>query len=196
LDGVEVKLTSKGELLVRSPSIMIGYWKDDAETARALDAAGWLATGDVAEMNEDGRIFIRGRLREIIVLSIGEKVNPNVVEAELTRDPLFEQALVVGNRRPFLAAVIVLNAEAWRVFAANKGLDPQQPNHAASKIEILARITSLLVALPRYAQVRAVHLALQPWTIDAGLLTPSLKVKRDIIVPLFAKEIEDLYAKQ
>jgi long-chain acyl-CoA synthetase len=196
LDGVEVKLTSKGELLVRSPSIMIRYWKDDAETARALDAAGWLATGDVAEMNEDGRIFIRGRLREIIVLSIGEKVNPNVVEAELTRDPLFEQALVVGNRRPFLAAVIVLNAEAWRVFAANKGLDPQQPNHAASKIEILARITSLLVALPRYAQVRAVHLALQPWTIDAGLLTPTLKVKRDVIVPLFAKEIEDLYAKQ
>ena len=196
LDGVEVKLTSKGELLVRSPSIMMGYWKDDAETARALDPTGWLSTGDVAEINEDGRIFIRGRLKEIIVLSIGEKVNPNVVEAELTRDPLFEQAVVVGNRRPFLAAVIVLNADAWRLFAADKGLDPQQPNHAASKIEVLARITSLLVALPRYAQVRAVHLTLEPWTIEAGLLTPTLKVKRDVVVPLFAKEIDDLYAKQ
>jgi len=196
LAGVEVKFTSKGELLVRSPSVMIGYWKDDAATARTLDATGWLATGDVAELNEDGRLFIRGRLTEIIVLSIGEKINPNVVEAELTRDPLFKQALVVGNRRPFLAAVIVLNAEAWRLFAASRGLDPQQPNHAASKIEVLARITSLLVDLPRYAQVRAVHLALEPWTIEAGLLTPTLKVKRNIVIPLFAKEIDDLYAKR
>jgi long-chain acyl-CoA synthetase len=196
LAGVKVKFTSKGELLVHSPSVMIGYWKDDAATARALDAAGWLATGDVAELNEDGRLFIRGRLTEIIVLSIGEKINPNVVEAELTRDPLFKQALVVGNRRPFLAAVIVLNAEAWRLFAASRGLDPQQPNHAASKIEVLARITSLLVDLPRYAQVRAVHLALEPWTIEAGLLTPTLKVKRNIVIPLFAKEIDDLYAKR
>ncbi len=115
LDGIEVKLTSQGELLVRSPSIMMGYWKDDAETARVLDSAGWLSTGDVAEINEDGRIFIRGRLKEIIVLSIGEKINPNVVEAELTRDPLFKQAMVVGNRRPYLTAVIVLNADAWRL---------------------------------------------------------------------------------
>jgi long-chain acyl-CoA synthetase len=196
LGGVEVKLTSKGELLVRSPSIMTAYWKDDAELARTLDSAGWLSTGDVAEINEDGRIFIRGRLKEVIVLSIGEKVNPNVVEAELTHDPLFEQAVVVGNRRPYLAAVIVLNADAWRLFAASKGLDPQQPNHAASKIELLTIITSLLVALPRYAQVRAVHLTLKPWTIEAGHLTPTLKVKRDVVVPLFAKEIDDLYAKQ
>jgi long-chain acyl-CoA synthetase len=196
LEGIEVKLTSKSELLVRSPSIMMGYWKDAATTARALDATGWLATGDVAEINEDARVFIRGRLTEIIILSIGEKVNPNVVEAGLTRDPLFEQAVVVGNRRPFLAAVIVLNAGAWKLFAASKGLDPQQPNHAASKIEVLARITSLLVALPRYAQVRAVHLELEPWTIEAGQLTPTLKVKRDVVVPLFAKEIDDLYAKQ
>ena len=197
LDGIEVKLTSKGELLMRSPSIMLGYWKDDAATARAYEESpGWLATGDVAEITEDGRIFIRGRLAEIIVLSIGEKVNPNVVEGELTRDPLFEQAVVVGSRRPFLAAVIVLNAEAWRLFAASKGLDPQQPNHPASKSELLARITSLLDALPRYAQVRAVHLALEPWTIEAGLLTPTLKVKREVVVPLFAEEIDNLYANR
>ena len=74
--------------------------------------------------------------------------------------------------------------------------DRQRPNHAASKIELLARITSLLVVLPRYAQVRAVHLTLKPWTIEAGLLTPTLKVNRDVVVPLFAKEIDDLYAKQ
>ena len=195
LQGVEVKLTPEGELLVRSPSMMTAYWKDDAETARTLDPTGWLSTGDVAEIR-DGRIFIRGRLREMIVLSIGEKVNPNVVEAELTREPLFEQAVVVGDRSPFLVAIIVLNAEAWRRFAADNGLDPEQPNHEVSKIAVLARVTPLLAALPRYAKVRAMHLTLEPWTIEAGLLTPTLKVKRDIVQRMFAREINALYAQR
>jgi long-chain acyl-CoA synthetase len=194
IKGVEVKLSPKGELLVRSPSMMIGYWKDVDATTRALDRAGWLSTGDVAEIR-DGRIFIRGRLREMIVLSVGEKVNPNIVEAELARDALFQQALVVGDRCPFLAAVVVLNTEAWRRLAADKGLDPERPNHPASKIEVLARIVPLLAALPRYAQVRAVHLTLDPWTIEAGLLTPTLKVKRDAVQRKFAAEIVALYAK-
>ena len=195
LQGVEVKLTAEGELMVHTPSVMNGYWKDDAGAARAFDPMGWLLTGDVAEI-KDGRIFIRGRLKEMIVLSIGEKVNPNVVEAELTRDPLFAQAIVVGDRRPFLTAVIVLNAASWRRLAAGRGFDPEQPNHTASKVEMLARISSLLAAMPRYAQVRAVHLTLQPWTIDAGLLTPTLKVKRDVVLRLFAREINELYAEQ
>ena len=194
LPGVEMKLTPQGELLVRSPSMMMGYWRDPGETARTLDPMGWLSTGDVAEL-KGGRIFVRGRLREMIVLSIGEKVNPNTVEAELSRDWLFKQVVVIGNRRPFLAAVIVLNADAWRRFAADKGLDPERPNHAASKIELLARITPLLAALPRYAQVRAVHLTLEPWTIEAGLLTPTLKVKRDVVQRMFAREIDALYAE-
>ena len=163
LQGVEVKLTPEGELLVRSPSMMIGYWKDDAETKRTLDPMGWLSTGDVAEM-KDGRIFIRARLREMIVLSIGEKVNPNTVEAELTRDPLFKQVVVVGDRRPFLVAVIVLNADAWRRFAADNGLDPERPNHAVSKIELLARVHT---ASRRLATVCAgSHRALDTGTVD------------------------------
>ncbi|MFI5012190.1 MAG: AMP-dependent synthetase/ligase, partial [Hyphomicrobiales bacterium] len=89
LPGVDVKLTARGELLVRSPSVMIGYWKDEAGTTQALDAAGWLSTGDIAEIR-NGRIFIAGRLKEMIVLSIGEKVNPNIIEAEIARDALFE----------------------------------------------------------------------------------------------------------
>lgn len=194
LRGVEVKLTPEGELKVRSPSMMKGYWKDDGETARTLDPMGWLSTGDVAEI-KDGRIFIRARLREMIVLSIGEKVNPNTVEAELTRDWLFRQVVVVGDRRPFLVAVIVLDADAWRRFAADKGLDPERPNQAVSKIGLLARVTPLLGALPRYAQVRAVHLTLEPWTIEAGLLTPTLKVKRDVVQRMFAREINALYAE-
>ena len=131
----------------------------------------------------------------MLVLSIGEKINPTVVEGQLTRDSLFEQAMVVGDRRPFLTAVVVLNAKAWELFAAERGLDPGRPNHEASKIELLARITSLLAELPRYAQIRALHLTLQPWTIEAGLLTPTLKIKRELIAPLFAKQIDNLYVK-
>jgi long-chain acyl-CoA synthetase len=196
LKGVEVKLGPKDELLVRSPSAMMGYWKDNERTQRAFDAAGWLSTGDIAEIRDDGRIIIRGRLTEMLVLSIGEKINPTVVEGQLTRDSLFEQAMVVGDRRPFLTAVVVLNAKAWELFAAERGLDPGQPNREASKIELLAKITSLLAGLPRYAQIRALHLTLQPWTIETGLLTPTLKIKRELIAPLFATEIDDLYAKR
>ncbi len=194
LQGVEVKFTPEGELKVRSPAMMMGYWKDAGETARTLDPMGWLSTGDVGEI-KDGRIFIHARLREMIVLSIGEKVNPNTVEAELTHDRLFKQVVVVGDRRPFLVAVIVLDADAWRRFAADKGLDPERPNHAVSKIELLARVTPLLAALPRYAKVRAMHLTLEPWTIEAGLLTPTLKVKRDVVQKMFAREIDALYAE-
>ena len=131
----------------------------------------------------------------MIVLSAGEKVNPNVVEAELTRDELFQQVVVVGDRCPFLVAVIVLNVDAWRRFAAEKGLDPERPNHALSRIEVLARVIPLLAALPRYAQVRAVHLTLEPWTIEGGLLTPTLKVKRDVVQRKFASEIAAMYAE-
>jgi long-chain acyl-CoA synthetase len=195
LPGIQVKLSADGELLVRSPAVMAGYWEDEQRSRQALDPAGWLSTGDTAELDSDGRIFIRGRPAGVIALSIGEKVNPNVVEAELCRDPLFTQALVVGNGRPFLAAVIVLNAQLWQEFAASRGLDPEQPNHPASRIELLGRVTALLAEMPRYAQVRAVHLTLRPWTIETGLLTPTLKVKREHL-PLFAREIEGLYAKQ
>jgi long-chain acyl-CoA synthetase len=101
----------------------------------------------------------------------------------------------VGDRRPYLVAVIVLNSEAWTLFAASSGLDPQHLNHATSKIDVLPRVASLLSAMPHYAQVRAVHLKLQPWTIEAGLLTPTLKVKREPVAVLFRQEIEALYGK-
>jgi long-chain acyl-CoA synthetase len=132
----------------------------------------------------------------MLVLSIGEKIDPAIIEAQLTSDPLFEQAMVVGDRRPFLTAVIVLNVNAWRIFAAEKGLNPEEPNREPSKMELLAKVTSVLADLPRYAHIRALHLTTQPWTIEAGLLTPTLKIKRELVAPLFAKEIDDLYSKR
>lgn len=193
LPGVEVKLGEDNELLVRSPSLMMGYWKDKAETARAFSDSDWLATGDIAEI-KDGRVYIRGRLKEIIILSIGEKINPSLIESEMARDALFQQVAVIGDGQPFLAALAVLDPERWARFARENQLDPDQPNSPAAKELVLARWAPRLAAVPRYAQIRTVHLSLVPWTIDAGLLTPTLKVKREALQRRFGDEIEALYA--
>lgn len=194
LQDVDLRIGERGELLVRSPAAMMGYWKDDEQTARTIDADGWLATGDIAEIR-DGRVFIRGRLKELLALSTGEKVNPNVIEAELIREPLFEQVAVVGDGRPFVAALIVLNEAAWKRFAETENADPRQPNAKPVKEAILTRIRKLLAPLPRSAQVHGIHLFVEPWTIDAGLLTPTLKVKREALQQQFAGEIGAIYAE-
>jgi long-chain acyl-CoA synthetase len=195
LQGVDVKLGRDSELLVRSPAMMAGYWKAEHETGKALDADGWLATGDAGAI-KDGRVFLTGRLSDMIVLSIGETINPNVVETEIIRDPLFAQAYVSGDGRPYLVAVVVLDDAEWRCFAADNGLDPERPNQTPGKAQVLARIAAALADLARHAQVRAVHLTLQPWTIADGLLTPTLKIKRAPVGRLFSKEIQDLYAEE
>jgi long-chain acyl-CoA synthetase len=195
LQGVELRLGEQGELQVRTPSVMLGYWNDDAQTKQALRQDGWLVTGDIAEIR-DGRVYIRGRLKDIIALSTGEKVDPNVVEAELLCSPLFKQLIVLGERRPFLSALIVLDEATWQRSAQDWSVPPDNPNAGAAKAKILAEINIRLHKLPHYAQVRAAHLGLEPWTIDAGFLTPTLKVKREMLQNHFAKEIEELYATE
>jgi long-chain acyl-CoA synthetase len=193
LPGVEAKIGPDRELLVRSPAQFRGYWKDDAATARVLSSDGWLATGDIADI-VDGRLCIRGRIKEMIVLSIGEKLNPIDIEAEILRDPLFLQVAVLGSGRPFLVAFVVLNQLAWRSFAQENDLVADRPNEAKAEEMTLARISARLSEFPRFAQIRAVHLTLQLWTIEAGLLTPTLKVKRDTLQAQFKKEIDALYS--
>ena len=116
------------------------------------------------------------------------------METELTRGPLFAQAMVVSDHRPFLAAIVVLNAAVWRRLCAGRRLDPEKPEQEVSKAELQDRIRARLTGLPKYAQVRALHPTLQPWTVEAGLLTPSLKIKRGLLQQLFTREIEALYA--
>jgi long-chain acyl-CoA synthetase len=192
LQGIEVKFAAEGILQVRSPSMMSGYWRDEAETARRLDPAGWLSTGDLAEI-KDGRIYIRGRVNEIIVLSIGEKVNPELIEIEIKRDPLFAQVMVTGHGRPYLVALAVLDQANWKRFSDANGIATENPDTPEGRMHILRHLEQRLSNLPRFAQVRAVHLTLEPWTIDAGLLTPTLKIKRDVLQRRFAKEIDNLY---
>lgn len=194
LDGVEVRLGENDELLVRGPSVMLGYWHKPEETRRVKDADGWLHTGDQARI-ENGRITITGRIKDILVTSTGEKIAPVDLETAILADPLFEQALVVGEQRPFLTALVVLNAKAWvqekeRLAASGK------QGGAAERAALLARIAAAVKAYPSYATPRAVWWTLDPWTIASGLLTPTLKNKRPALERRFADEIEHVYAKK
>ncbi len=194
LDGIEVRLGAGDELMVRGPSVMLGYWHKPEETAHVKEADGWLHTGDQARI-EDGRITITGRIKDILVTSTGEKIAPVDLETAILADPLFEQALVIGEQRPFLTTLVVLNAKAWEteraVLVANG-----RPGEAAEKADLLARIAEAVKAYPSYATPRAVWWTLEPWTIAAGLLTPTLKNKRAALEHRFAAEIEQIYARK
>lgn len=195
LAGVEVQLGAEDELLVRGPSVMLGYWQRPEDTARALEG-GWLHTGDQARI-VDGRIYIKGRLKDIIVTSTGEKIAPLDLEEAILADPVFEQVMVIGEARPFVAALVVLNHEHWMSEARRLGLTPEDPASLGADSALkwaLGRISAAVRHLPGYAQPREVALSLAPWTVADGLLTPTLKPKRAAIEQRFARQIAALYA--
>jgi len=197
LPGVELKLGDKDELLVRGPNVMLGYWRNPEATRKAVDADGWLHTGDVARIAGNGHVFIVGRLKEILVLSTGEKVAPADLEMAIAQDPLFDQAMVIGEGKPYLAALLVLNPDAWRKRAAELGLDADAAQSLADTrlAEFaLGLIQTLLQGFPGHARVRRVRLTLEPWTIDNGLITPTIKLKRPQLEAQFGREIAALYA--
>ncbi|MBC8317462.1 MAG: long-chain fatty acid--CoA ligase [Desulfobulbaceae bacterium] len=196
LPDVEVRIGSDSELLVRCLGIMKGYWNQPASTAEVIDENGWLHTGDVVEI-KDGRIYISGRLKEILVTSTGEKIPPASLEMALTEDPLFYQAMVVGEGKPYLAALIVFDRMAWQGFARGLSLDPGDPSSLVSPVivsKVLQKIEGLISAFPSYARIRAVHLSTDSWTFEEGLVTSLMKLKRHEIEKRFAEEIEVLYA--
>lgn len=195
LEGVEARLSDRGELLVRSPSVMVGYWGRDDETAQAIDRDGWLHTGDLAEW-VDGRIRIVGRVHDIIVAATGEKLAPSDVESRITHDPLFNQAVVIGNHRQFVAAIVVLEPSAWDELARSSDLDPSNPGSREAEKLLLKRVAALTTDMPKCAQVRRLHATLEPWTADNGLATATLKLRRAKIEEYYRDQIEAFYAER
>ncbi len=197
LPGVEVKIGDNDELLTRSRCVMRGYWKNEEATRAMIDAEGWLHSGDKVSVDANGHYAIVGRIKDIIVLNNGEKVPPSEMEAAIQLDPLFEQAMIVGEGKPYLAALIVLNEEHWNSFAAHRHLDPAQPATLRDPKVVKAltkHVAHQLKHFPGYAQIRRLHLDLRPWTLEDGLLTPTLKIKRDLIVDRYREAIDALYA--
>jgi long-chain acyl-CoA synthetase len=195
LAGVEVGIGENQELLVRAPSVMVGYWNKPEETRRIIEADGWLHTGDQARI-EDGRITITGRIKDIIVTSTGEKIAPADLETAIISDPLFEQAMVIGEQRPYLAALVVLNEAEWQPEKARIEKEGASTASALMQREadfIRRRIGKAVKDFPAYATPRAVWWSTEPWTVAEGLLTPTLKIKRAALERRLAVEIKGLY---
>jgi len=197
LPGIEVVIGDNDELLTRSRCVMRGYWQNEEATHDLIDAEGWVHTGDQAKVNADGQYTIIGRIKDIIVLNNGEKVPPSDMESAILLDPLFEQVMIVGEGKPYLAALTVLNEEHWQAFAASIHVDSKHPLILRDP-KVIKLITRRLVAhlkhFPGYAQIRRLHLDLTPWTVDDGLLTPTLKVKRNQVLERYRVAVDAMYA--
>ena len=193
--GNEIRIAENGEILVRAPGVMLGYWKAPERTRAAIDDDGWLHTGDLGELIE-GRLYIRGRLKEIILTSTGENIPPATIETNLQLDPMIDQAMVIGEGRPYLAALLVLNPEKWSEWAVAQGLDPEAPDSLdkSSVLEsILERAAARLHEFPHHYQIRRIRLLREAWTVDNGLLTTTVKLKRHAIEKRYADEVAVLY---
>ncbi|MBZ0068882.1 MAG: long-chain fatty acid--CoA ligase [Thiobacillus sp.] len=194
---IEVKIGDNDELLTRSRCVMRGYWQNEEATRAMIDADGWLHTGDKARVDSNGHYTIIGRIKDIIVLNNGEKVPPTDMESAILLDPLFEQVMIVGEGRPYLAALTVLNEEHWQAFAASLSVDPAHPMSLRDPKVVKAltrRVADHLKHFPGYAQIRRLHPELAPWTVDDGLLTPTLKVKRNQVLDRYRAVVEAMYA--
>jgi long-chain acyl-CoA synthetase len=193
---VEVKVGPDDELLVKGPGVMLGYWNNHKATAQVIDPDGWLHTGDQGRIDASGHIYITGRIKDILVLSNGEKIPPGDMEMAIMLDPLFEQVMVLGEGRPYLSALIVLDADHWPGFAQDLGLDPmarESLDDERARRAVLKRVQAALKDFPGYAKIRRVCLMLEPWTVDNGLLTPTLKIKRPKVLECYQDEVEALY---
>jgi len=196
LNGVEVRVGENEELQVKTPGMMQGYWNNHAATADIIDTDGWLHTGDQARI-ENGHIYITGRLKDILVLSNGEKVPPMDMELAISLLPTVDQVLVIGEGESYLSAILVMNPEEWPALAKRYNLDPDSADSLEDeKLQagLVRDIKGCLKDFPGYAKVRRVILTLELWSVENGLLTPTLKVKRAKVLGRFAAAVNELYA--
>jgi long-chain acyl-CoA synthetase len=193
--GVETRIGENGVLFARGPNIMMGYWNNPEATRAVLSEDGWLNTGDQVRIDEYGFIHITGRIKEIIVMGNGEKVPPVDMELAIQMDPLFEQVLVYGEAKPYLSAIVVLNDEEWGRVATDAKLDAKLEGEGKEKSEkyLVQRICKQIKGFPGYALVRKVAVAREKWTIDNGMITPTLKLKRNAIFQKYAAAIDNMY---
>lgn len=196
LPGVELKLLDDGELVVRGPMVMRGYWNRPEETRAVLDDEGWLHTGDVVGIDEDGYVRIVDRKKELMVLSNGENVPPAKVEKRLALDPVILQAMVVGDRRPHLAALVAPDvgklASEWRR-ERKRPLPADWQSDAGVHAWLLDRMRARCHDLPAYMQVRDFTFVNEEWTQANGMLTPTLKFKRHKILARHQAEVAAMY---
>ncbi|HMU26605.1 MAG TPA: AMP-dependent synthetase/ligase [Solirubrobacterales bacterium] len=196
VDGVELRIAEDGELLIKGDNVFQGYYKNPEATAETI-TDGWLHTGDIASIDEDGYVSIIGRKKEIIITAGGKNITPVNIEQEVKRHPLVSQCVVIGDRRPYLIALITLDQEALTRFAAEQGMLDEPGAMVGSPLvrETLEQhIEEVNRNFARVEQIKRFHILPHDLSQEGGELTPTLKIKRPVVATKYEKEIEDLYA--
>jgi long-chain acyl-CoA synthetase len=198
LAGMEIRIADDGEVLVRGPLVMRGYYKDPERTAESVDADGWMHTGDIGTLDDDGFLVITDRKKELIITSGGKNVSPALIEYELQRHPLIGQACAIGDRRNYVAALIVLDPETAPAWARAHGIEASSLAGLAAHPDVLAEVQHGVDEanshLARVEQVRRFRVLPNEWTTESGELTPTMKRRRRVIAERYAEEIDRLYA--
>ncbi|GHH14727.1 AMP-dependent synthetase/ligase [Streptomyces lanatus] len=197
LPGMDIRVADDGEILVRGPSVFQGYVNDDASTRAAL-RGGWLATGDLGRLDSDGYLTITGRKKDVIVTSSGKNVSPALLEQRLRMHPLVHQAVVVGDNRPCVGALITLDPDFlafWRdSIAARSDARMRLAREENTLREEIARaVAAANSAVSRAESIRVFRVLPEPFDVASGLLTPSMKLRRDAIVRHYALQIDAMY---
>ncbi len=194
--GCEVKIAEDGEILVKGPNVFQGYYKNE-EATRETIVDGWLHTGDLGAIDADGFIKITGRKKDIIITAGGKNITPANLESEIKQHPLVSQCVVVGDRRPYLVALVTLDPEEAAAYAKEHGL-PEDPAQLASNGDVRAAIEAHLAKVnekfARVEQVKKIAILPHDLSQESGELTPTLKVKRAVVAQKHEPEIEQLYA--
>ena len=194
--GCEVRIAEDGEILVKGPNVFQGYYKNEQATRETI-VDGWLHTGDLGSIDEDGFITITGRKKDIIITAGGKNITPANLESEIKQHPLVSQCVVVGDRKPYLVALVTLDPEEAVAYASEHGL-PEDPAQLAGNGEVRAAIEAHLAKVnekfARVEQVKKIAILPEDLSQESGELTPTLKVKRAVVADKHQGEIEQLYA--
>jgi long-chain acyl-CoA synthetase len=197
LPGTGIKIADDGEILLRGNNILRGYWRNPEATAAAFEGE-WFKSGDIGEIDDEGFISITGRKKELIVTAGGKNVAPATLEDPLRANPLVGQAVVIGDQRPFISALISLDPEMLPIWLSNNGLDKDLSlAQAAKEPKVLAEIQSAVDRVnknfSRAESIRKFTIIGQELSEQSGHLTPSLKIKREAVLRDFAPAIEEIY---
>jgi long-subunit acyl-CoA synthetase (AMP-forming) len=196
--GTEMRLADDGELLVRGPHVFKGYYKDEEATKEALDAQGWLHSGDVAEIGAEGFVRITDRKKELIITAGGKNIAPQFLEGKLKQIPAISQAVAIGDRRPYVSALLTVDPSRVAAEAARAGSPARTPEEAARcpvfKAYVERQVEQVNRGLARYEQVKRFALLSRELSTDGGELTPTMKLKRRVIHEKYEDAIEALYS--
>jgi long-chain acyl-CoA synthetase len=198
LPGVTIRIADDGEILIKGDLVFQGYWRNPAATAEAL-ADGWFRTGDLGSLDSDGYLKIIGRKKELLVTAAGKNVAPAVLEDRLRAHPLVSQAMVVGDGKPFIAALVTIDDEAWPKWLAENGLPADatvEDMRADERVRstIGAAIAEANKAVSHAEAIKSFRVLPRDWSEQTGELTPSLKLKRNVVMKEYADEIAAIYA--